>query len=152
MMSIFSSCLRVQALSDSVKLSRRLIQKIGNFGSFKLWFNTLYWSELPSMVWMIEIELLMRVSNSCNLRIGRDMCTIVIMHTIVYISLSTLIFENFRGARLLAPSKSASASPFQFVAAVWACSLCPNFTKHGFTKQFNFVGFFANELSINYHI
>ena len=38
-MSIFSSCLknvRVQALSDYVKFSRRLMQKIENFGPFEL--------------------------------------------------------------------------------------------------------------------
>ena len=38
-MSIFSSCLkneRVQALSDSVKFSKRLIQKIENVGPFEL--------------------------------------------------------------------------------------------------------------------
>ena len=39
LMSIFSSCLknvRLQALSDSVKFSRRLMQKIENFGPFEL--------------------------------------------------------------------------------------------------------------------
>ena len=44
MMSIFSSCLknvRVQALSDYVKFSRRLMQKIENFGPFELWFYNL---------------------------------------------------------------------------------------------------------------
>ena len=82
MMSIFPNCVknvRLQALSDSVKLGRRLMKKILNLLNCDL--PTPIRSELPSRVFMIEIKSIMRLRqvNNYDIRIGRNICTFVIM-------------------------------------------------------------------------
>ena len=53
-----------------------------------------------------------RQVNNCDLRIDRNMCTFVIMYKYIYISPSTLIFENLGDGGCtpyVPPSKSTSA-------------------------------------------
>ena len=98
MMFIFPNCViivSIQALSDSVKFSRRLMQKILDLLSCDL-------TTSKDQSYRAEFDDINKIGNkrqvnNCDLRIDRDMCTIVIMYSHVYISPSTLIFENFRG-------------------------------------------------------
>ena len=91
-MSIFPNCVknvRIQALSDAVK-SSRLMQKMFEFLPLKIGATEQSLNDRNKMADERPVY-------NCDLKIDRDMCTLVIMYIYVYISLSTLIFEKCRG-------------------------------------------------------
>ena len=88
MTSIFPNCVknvRVQALSDSFKFSRRLMQKFLDLLSCDL-TTSKDQSYRAESEWYIEIKIANeRQVNNCDLRIDRDMCTFVIyMYLYIY--------------------------------------------------------------------
>ena len=113
-MSILPNCvknIRVQALSDSVKLSRRMKHTILDFWVV-IFKTTSIRSELPSIANERQVYV-----NNCDLRIDRDMCTVVI------ISPKTLIFENFGGGGGVRPVRLTLNPRLERVDIITECDI-----------------------------
>ena len=116
MMSIFPNCVknvRVQALSDSVKFSRRLMQKI----------LELLNCDLPLKIRATEQSLHDRNKiaherqvNNCDTRIDRDICPYVHVYTL-YTPEYPIIFENFRGGGRTPGTPFLESAPGTFLLA-----------------------------------